>query len=164
MRPAWGGRTGSAQAAGRRPPARAQAVRHRGPGPRLRRIARGDRPFVLALFGLVALLAAMLVGPLQDFTAAAERVDRLEADRRMLRARVDELEERRTRLRDPDEIELIAREQLGLVKPGEIPYVVARPDAQVDQLRPDNRSPAPPRPVTWQERIRAAFTALFRRG
>ncbi len=130
----------------------------------LRRIASGDRPFALALFGLVALLAAMLVGPLQDFTAASERVERLEADRRLFQARVDQLEQRRARLRDPEEVELIAREQLGLVMPGEIPYVVIRPDAPNEQVRPDSLRVAPPRPRTWPERIRAAFSALFRRG
>jgi cell division protein FtsB len=51
-------------------------------------------------------------------TAAAE--EQLNALRRQNRA----LDERTRRLRDPDEIERIAREEYGLVRPGEEPYIV----------------------------------------
>jgi cell division protein FtsB len=46
------------------------------------------------------------------------------AELRELRERNAELEERASRLRDPREIEQLAREQYGLVRPGEEPYVV----------------------------------------
>ena len=46
------------------------------------------------------------------------------AELRELRERNDALEDRAARLRDPREIEQLAREQYGLVRPGEEPYVV----------------------------------------
>ena len=46
------------------------------------------------------------------------------AELRELRERNAALEERARRLRDPREIEQLAREQYGLVRPGEEPYVV----------------------------------------
>ena len=58
------------------------------------------------------------------------------AELRELRERNAELEERARRLRDPREIEQLAREQYGLVRPGEEPYVVL---------------PAPPPPKSEDE-------------
>ena len=40
-----------------------------------------------------------------------------------LQQRNDELEQEKAKLQDPKNIENVAREQLGLVKPGEVPYV-----------------------------------------
>ena len=88
----------------------------------------GDRLYFLALIGLVGLIVAMALGPLQMFTAATDRVDDLEGQRDELREDVDELEDRKRRLQDPEEIELHARSELGLVRPGEIPFVVAIPE------------------------------------
>ncbi len=130
---------------------------------RLSRAAAGDRPYVAALFGLVALLAAMLVGPLHSFTSAAERVDSLEARRDDLQRRVDGLTERKERLRDPAEIEILAREKLGLVKPGEIPYVVAGDRDADDRVRPDGREPPPVVRLTWYERLGRLFARLLSR-
>ena len=46
------------------------------------------------------------------------------AELKELRGRNAQLEERARRLHDPREIEQLAREQYGLVRPGEEPYVV----------------------------------------
>ena len=40
-----------------------------------------------------------------------------------LQQRNEELEQEKARLQDPKTIEGVAREELGLVKPGEVPYV-----------------------------------------
>ena len=129
----------------------------------LRRFVAGDRPYVVAFFILLAVLSTMVVGPLQSYTAAAERVRDLEATRTDLQQRVADLQVRSTRLSDPEEIELLARQRLGLVKPGEIPYVVSdgRPDS--DQIRPDGRPLTPPADPSILQRVGAAFASLFRR-
>lgn len=88
----------------------------------------GDRPYALILVVLVTLAAAMALGPLQVFSAAADRVDELEGERERLEGEVEGLEERRDRLEDPSEIERLARSELGLVRPGEIPFVVVVPE------------------------------------
>ncbi|ETJ41116.1 Septum formation initiator, partial [human gut metagenome] len=40
-----------------------------------------------------------------------------------LKQRNEELEQEKAKLQDPKTIEGVAREELGLVKPGEVPYV-----------------------------------------
>ena len=121
----------------------------------------GDRPYILALFAVVVALAAMLVGPLQSYGDASGRVAELAAQRAELSRHVDELEERSRRLREPDEIELKAREQLGMVKPGELPYVVTRPEPELEIVRPDGRSPERRERPSWWQRLGRAFAGLF---
>jgi cell division protein FtsB len=129
----------------------------------LRRAVAGDRPYVLAFFVLLAVLSMMVVGPLQSYTAAAERVRDLEATRTDLHQRVAELQIRRSRLSDPEELELLARQRLGLVKPGEIPYIVSDGQPDSDQVRPDGRALIPPADPSVLQRVGAAFASLFRR-
>ena len=144
------------------------APRHRRPArlaapPVLRRAVAGDRPYVVAFFVLLAVLTMMVVGPLQSYTAAAERVRDLEAARTDLQTRVGELQVRQTRLQDPEELELLARQRLGLVKPGEIPYVVSDGEPETEQVRPDGRPLTPPADPTLLQRIGSAFASLFHR-
>ena len=137
--------------------------RHREGDSVLRRIVSGDRPYVVAFFVLLAVLAMMIVGPLQSYTAAAERVHDLEVAKEDLERSVDVLQERQSRLQNPEEIELLARERLGLVKPGEIPYVVTDGNPETDQVRPDGRPLTPPLKLTVWQRLTSAFGSLFRR-
>jgi cell division protein FtsB len=140
------------------------AARHRRRTPHvLRRAVAGDRPYVVAFFVLLAVLSMMVVGPLQSYTAAAERVRDLEASRADLQQRVAELQVRHSRLRDPEELELLARQRLGLVRPGEIPYVVSDGQPDSDQVRPDGRPLTPPADPSVMARVGAAFASLFRR-
>jgi cell division protein FtsB len=127
---------------------------------RLRRATSGDRPFVFALVGLLILLGAMALGPLQSFTAAADRVDTLEASRDKLQVEVDRLEDRREQLSDPEELELLARAELGLVKPGEVPFVVVTPPPDVEQVGPE-AAEAPAPDAAWYHRLGRALSDLF---
>jgi cell division protein FtsB len=128
-----------------------------------RALVKGDRPYVVAFFVLLAVLAVLLVGPLQSYTAAAERVHDLQVAQTDLQRTVSDLEERQARLADPEEVELLARERLGLVKPGEIPYVVTDGNPDTDRVRPDGRPLTPPLRMSVWERLGSAFSALFRR-
>ncbi|MDQ3537790.1 MAG: septum formation initiator family protein [Actinomycetota bacterium] len=128
----------------------------------LRQATSGDRPYVVGLFVLIAVLAITLVAPVRSLTSAADRADELSAQRELLVERVDELERRRERLRDPLQIELLAREQLGMVRPGEIPYVVARPQGDGERLELDGRATLASDSVPWYRRLGAAFGQLFR--
>lgn len=120
---------------------------------RLRRATGGDRPYVVALFGLLVVIGAMALGPLQNYTAAADRVETLERTRDQLRNEVEDLEERRARLHDHEEIETIARTQLGLVRPGEIPYVVVTPDEADPRVGPERLADEPGGDVPWYRRL-----------
>ena len=129
----------------------------------VRRLVSGDRPYVLAFFVLLAVLAMMIVGPLQSYTAAAERVHDLRVTRAELQRTVADLESRKVRLGDPEEIELLARQRLGLVKPGEIPFVVTDGSPDTDQVRPDGRPLTPPLKLSLWQRLGRAFGSLFDR-
>ena len=127
----------------------------------LRHLLRGDRLYVLALVAVVTAVGAMAVGPLQSYTAAADRVDAMEHTRDLLREEVDALEERRDRLHDPEELELLARTELGLVKPGEIPFVVVAPEEQLEPPRPDTSGSGDGEEEPWYRRLGRAVAELF---
>jgi cell division protein FtsB len=107
-------------------------------GPVWRALTVGDRPYVLVLLALLVVVAVMALGPLQVFTEAADRVDELERDRDRLHQEVEQLEERHRRLEDPEEVERLARSELGLVRPGEIPFVVVPPDRDEADEAPED--------------------------
>jgi len=78
-----------------------------------------------------ALAAVLLVGlllvavlPVRTLLHQREATATAESELADLRARNGDLEERAERLRDPREIEQLAREEYGMVRPGEEPYVV----------------------------------------
>lgn len=93
---------------------------------------RAARSFVLGIVALLALLGFMAAAPIRSLDATNQRVEYLEATRRQLTTSVTELEQRNARLRDPDEVELLARTKFGLVKPGETAYVVVTPEEQIE--------------------------------
>jgi cell division protein FtsB len=131
-------------------------------GGRLRRVARGDRPFMAGLVVVLVLVVTMALGPLQNYTAAADRVEALESTRDQLRQQVDALEDRRTLMQDPEELELIARTELGLVMPGEVPFVVVTPnDEEYEQVRPEPPAVEPSGDVPWYRRLGRSLQDLF---
>lgn len=95
---------------------------------------RASRRFVLGLLTLLILLAFMASAPIRSLDAANQRVEYLRATKHQLTASVTELERRKARLQDPEQVELLARSKFGLVKPGETAYVVVTPE---DELQKD---------------------------
>jgi hypothetical protein len=111
---------------------------------------------------LVIAATAMALGPVQNYTAAADRVEALASTREQLSAQVDRLEDRRTTLEDPEELELIARTELGLVRPGEIPFVVVGPEGpEEEQVRPPPAVPDTGEGGHWFRRLGRAVGRLF---
>ena len=55
--------------------------------------------------------------------AVYQEKQHIEQQLQELQQRNEELEQEKARLQDPKTIEGVAREELGLVKPGEVPYV-----------------------------------------
>lgn len=143
-----------------RRPTRKHARRRRRRNGRWAAVTAGDRLYALALFGLVVLLVVMALGPLQSLEAATSRLDTLTGQRDELQDRVEDLEERERRLQDPEELELLAREELGLVKPGEIPFVVVTPEPEI--AKPTEPGGAQEDDRTFWQRLRDAVTRPFR--
>ena len=89
------------------------------------RIGRWARPLLIAAFAVVTIVVlAMYVFPTrrwldqrQALADSRAELTEITAEREALEARLDQLD-------DPDEIELIARSQYGLVLPGEEAYAV----------------------------------------
>lgn len=149
---------------------RSDAADEPAPGPRRRAegrlrtwtrvIVAGDRPFILAFVVLAAVAGLMLAGPVSRHLDSRDRVEGLEQRRDALHAEIDRLEGRVDDLEDPGHIELLAREQLGLVRPGEVPYVVVVPEQDRPQLTP--AAPPQPEPRPWYRRLLDAVSDTFR--
>ena len=111
-----------------------------------RRRARRRSPVDLALG--VLLLAALGAGavvlapPLEGYLAARQRVALLEQQAAALTGENARLERRVDDLDDPLTIELLARRQQGLVRPGEVPYVLVPPPVDAPRIV-DAPEPAP---------------------
>jgi cell division protein FtsB len=114
-------------------------------------LVAGDRPYLATLVAICALAALMISAPLNRYLDGRERIALLEHQHGALEDEIRTLEQRAEDLHDPEHIELLAREQLGLVRPGEIPYVVVQPEVERPQLvaPPDE----PPEPDAWHRRL-----------
>lgn len=100
-------------------------------GPRaVRRLLVGDLPLVGLLIGALVLGVMLLVPPFESYVVARQRVALLEQQASLLSAGNQELEGRLVDLEDPLIIELLAREQQGFIRPGEVPYVLTPPPTE----------------------------------
>jgi cell division protein FtsB len=102
-----------------------------------------------------ALLAAVLVGvlfvfvyPTRTFLDQHDQVNKARAQLDLLRSENAKLDAEKQRLNQDDEIERIAREYYGLVKPGEIPFVILPAPTTTTTTSPPATAPAstPPPP------------------
>jgi cell division protein FtsB len=93
----------------------------------------GNRPLVAVLVGALVLSVLMLSGPAQRLLDGRARVDALAAKAEALEQENEALERRQADLEDPLNVELLAREQQGFIRPGEVPYTLVPPE--VDRPR-----------------------------
>ena len=96
------------------------------------RIRFTPRAAILAVI-VVGLLFYLLV-PLKTYLVQRSRLDRMSHQVQLLEQQNSKLESQVRMLRDPAYLERLARQCLGMVKPGEIPFIVV----------PKGGSPAPP--------------------
>lgn len=88
------------------------------------------------LAAVVCVLTLTIAGPVRTYFAQRTEMKQLEATEAQLRSQIAELEQQKVKLADPVFIAAQARERLGFVMPGEIPYQV--------QLPPDAAVPGTP--------------------
>ena len=79
------------------------------------------------LAALVCVLALTIAGPVRTYFAQRTEMKQLAASEKALRAQIAELESQKAKLADPVYIAAQARERLGFVMPGDIPYQVQLP-------------------------------------
>jgi cell division protein FtsB len=94
---------------------------------RFQRVFRSDLLLGLVLIGAIALGVLLMAPPFENYVTARQRVVLLERQAAALDTANQRLERRVKDLDDPLTIELLAREQQGLIRPGEVPYVLIPP-------------------------------------
>jgi cell division protein FtsB len=104
------------------------------------RLGRG--PQVIAALLVLGVLGAMLVEPTRQLLLQKDRLSSVAQQLNGLESTNTKLEERIDRLKDPDFIEQKAREQAGLVRPGETLYVVVPPSADKLEAKREARKRA----------------------
>jgi cell division protein FtsB len=84
------------------------------------------------LAAVICVLTLTIAGPVRTYFGQRTEMKQLEATEKQLRAQIADLEEEKVKLADPVFIAAQARERLGFVMPGDIPYQVQLPtDAAV---------------------------------
>ena len=79
------------------------------------------------LAAVVCVLTLTIAGPVRTYFAQRTEMKQLKASEEQLRAQIADLEEQKVKLADPVFIAAQARERLGFVMPGDIPYQVQLP-------------------------------------
>ncbi|MCG5430928.1 septum formation initiator family protein [Mycobacterium sp. MYCO198283] len=79
------------------------------------------------LAAVVCVLTLTIASPVRTYFAQRAEMQQLKASEATLREQIRDLEEQRDKLKDPVYIAAQARERLGFVMPGEIPYEVQLP-------------------------------------
>lgn len=90
---------------------------------------------VIALVLVLGLVSAMAIQPTRELLAQQHRITATARELHRTERVNRRLDERIARLNDPDFIEQQARAEIGLVRPGEIPYVVMPKPHQGPQVR-----------------------------
>jgi cell division protein FtsB len=79
------------------------------------------------LAAVVCALTLTIAGPVRTYFAQRTEMKQLTATEAQLRAQIADLEEQKVKLADPAFVAAQARERLGFVMPGDIPYQVQLP-------------------------------------
>jgi cell division protein FtsB len=79
------------------------------------------------LAAVICVLTLTIAGPVRTYFAQRTEMKQLEATEKQLRTQITDLEEQKVKLADPVFIAAQARERLGFVMPGDIPYQVQLP-------------------------------------
>ncbi|OBG70566.1 MULTISPECIES: septum formation initiator family protein [unclassified Mycobacterium] len=122
----------------------AESVEHRS-DQRLGFTAR--RAAVLA--AVVCVLTLTIAGPVRTYFAQRTEMNQLSASQAALRAQITELESKKAKLADPAYIAAQARERLGFVKPGDIPFQVQLPPTAAVPVQPGTQSAKPANNDPW---------------
>ena len=77
------------------------------------------------------MLTLTIAGPVRTYFGQRTEMKQLAASEERLRTEIAQLEEQKAKLADPVYIAAQARERLGFVKPGDIPYQVQLPPGAV---------------------------------
>ena len=97
--------------------------------------ATARRAAILA--AVICVLTLTIAGPVRTYFSQRAEMQQLAAAEAHLRSQIADLEQQKAKLGDPVYIAAQARERLGFVMPGDIPYQVQLPPGAVPQAQPD---------------------------
>lgn len=100
-----------------------------------------SRFHIWLLLVTVVVLVSMAAAPARQVWTVDRQVEREEHRLEALRKENARLEAKLERLDDPDHLEKLAREQLGLVRPGETAYVVVPPPPPTSTSEAESEDP-----------------------
>lgn len=101
------------------------------------------------LAAVVCVLTLTIAGPVRTYFAQRTEMNQLSASQAALRAQISELELKKAKLADPAYIAAQARERLGFVKPGDIPFQVQLPPSAASPTQPGTQSVKPANSDPW---------------
>jgi cell division protein FtsB len=101
------------------------------------------------LAAVICVLTLTIAGPVRTYFAQRTEMNQLAATEAALRNQVAELEQRKAKLADPAYIAAQARERLGFVKPGDIPFQVQLPPSAAEPTQPGSPSVKPANGDPW---------------
>ncbi len=121
--------------------------------PTRRRLGFGPQAVILLL--ILCLAGAMAIQPTRQLLEQRARISGMSQDLHQLRSSNKQLDKRIERLNDPDYLEQQAREQIGLVRPGEVTYRVMPPRAapRANAARKKVAAPAEETSAGWLTRL-----------
>jgi cell division protein FtsB len=127
-------------------------TRPRSDDPRARRRPKQHRRAPLIAILLLVALSITLAGifPFRQLIAQQRQVDNTREKLDALVVENAALEDQVTALQTEPEVERLAREQYGLVNPGETPYAVVQPDTVVEPAVPVAAEPLDERTLLQQ--------------
>jgi len=94
------------------------------------------------LAAVVCVLTLTIAGPVRTYFGQRTEMRQLAASEEKLRAEIADLEQQKVKLGDPVYIAAQARERLGFVKPGDVPYQVQLPPGAVLPTEPGQETKA----------------------
>ncbi|WP_163757257.1 FtsB family cell division protein [Mycobacterium botniense] len=106
------------------------------------------------LAAIVCVLTLTIAGPVRTYFAQRTEMSQLAATESALRRQIADLEQQKAKLADPAYIAAQARERLGFVKPGDIPYQVQLPPTAALAAQPPSEATTAKSSDPW-------YTALW---
>jgi cell division protein FtsB len=101
------------------------------------------------LAALACVLTLTIAGPVRTYFAQRTEMDQLAASEAALRRQITDLEQKKVKLADPAYIAAQARERLGFVMPGDIPFQVQLPPSAAVSPQPGAETAKPANNDPW---------------
>ncbi|SOJ56778.1 Cell division protein FtsL [Mycobacterium simulans] len=101
------------------------------------------------LAAVICVLTLTIAGPVRTYFAQHTEMEQLSATEAALRRQIADLEQRKSQLADPAYVAAQARERLGFVKPGDIPFQVQLPPTAAATPEPGAESATPAKNEPW---------------